>query len=321
MIDGIPIAMQSAGIFGNPVFSFIMFGGFLVFLLLFVAFLVLARGPAMQFLKAKIAGGGILISVGKDRMASVEASKYKAGAFESKSGGWFGVGLNSIYPTRKARIPIGIAFDPIGITLDPRYVKAIELLKKAALPYEIIIEKVLMDTTTNRPRRDEGGNPMTVQTKESRTQMQTLSDLQNFMKFCDYHRTSIYYDDMTTDDKIEHKKECRYCSIFEQGIEMPRETVAIQEIGGFVEKNINPAFIQANIDTAVRIALNESKAIPIKWIVLLPTIIIFSAIAAAILFQVIGTGDVGAAAPIAQSAPAVIPDVPGVPEIIPPGGA
>ena len=102
---------------------------------------------------------------------------------------------------------------------------------------------------------------------------------------------------------------------------MPRETVAIQEIGGFVEKNINPAFIQANIDTAVRIALNESKAIPIKWIVLLPTIIIFSAIAAAILFQVIGTGDVGAAAPIAQSAPAVIPDVPGVPEIIPPGGA
>ena len=193
MIDGIPIAMQSAGIFGNPVFSFIMFGGFLVFLLLFVAFLVLARGPAMQFLKAKIAGGGILLSVGKDRMASVEASKYKAGAFESKSGGWFGVGLNSIYPTRKARIPIGIAFDPIGITLDPRYVKAIEQLKKAALPYEIIIEKVLMDTTTNRPRRDEGGNPMTVQTKESRTQMQTLSDLQNFMKFCDYHKLSVSF--------------------------------------------------------------------------------------------------------------------------------
>ena len=297
-----------------------MFGGFILFLLLFIVFIFLARGPAMQFLKAKIAGGGILISVGKDRMASVEASKYKAGAFESKSGGWFGVGLNSIYPTRKARIPIGIAFDPIGITLDPRYVKAIEQLKKAQLPYEVIIEKVLMDTTTNRPRRDEGGNPMTVQTKESRTQMQTLSDLQNFMKFCDYHRSSIYYDDMDMDDKIEHKKSCRYCSIFEQGIEMPRETVAIQEIGGFVEKNINPAFIQANIDTAVRIALNEQKSIPVKWIVLLPTIIIFSAIAAAILFQVIGTGDVGAAAPVAQQAPAVIPNVPGVPDVVPPGG-
>ena len=303
--------MQSAaGIFGNPVFSFIMFGGFLVFLLLFVVFIFLARGPAMQFLKAKIAGGGILISVGKDRMASVEASKYKAGAFESKSGGWFGVGLNSIYPTRKARIPIGIAFDPIGITLDPRYVKAIEQLKKAQLPYEVIIEKVLMDTTTNRPRRDEGGNPMTVQTKESRTQMQTLSDLQNFLKYCDYHKTTIFYDEMEKEEKVEHRRECRYCSIFEQGIDMPRETVAIQEIGGFVEKNINPAFIQANIDTAVRIALNEEKSIPMKWIVLLPTIIIFTAIAAAILFQVIGTGSVGA-----PSIPA-----PPVPDVIPPGG-
>ena len=266
----------------------------------------------MQFLKAKIAGGGILISVGKDRMASVEASKYKSGAFESKQGGWFGVGLNSIYPTRKARIPIGIAFDPIGITLDPRYVKAIEQLKKAQLPYEVIIEKVLMDTTTNRPRRDECGNPMTVQTKESRTKMESLSDLQNFLKYCDYHKTTIYYDEMEKEEKVEHKKECRYCSIFEQGIEMPRETVAIQEIGGFVEKNINPAFIQANIDTAVRIALNEEKSIPMKWIVLLPTIIIFTAIAAAILFQVIGTGSVGA--PSVPSVPAVVPDV------VPPGG-
>ena len=308
------IAMQaaSAGIFGNPTFAFIMFGGFVLFFLLFVVFLFISRGPSMQFLKAKIAGGGVLIAVGKDRMATVEASKYKSGAFESKTGGWFGVGLNSIYPTRKARIPIGIAFDPIGITLDPRYVKAIEQLKKAQLPYEVIIEKVLMDTTTNRPRRDEGGNPMTVQTKESRTKMESLSDLQNFLKYCDYHKTTIYYDEMEKEEKVEHKKECRYCSIFEQGIEMPRETVAIQEIGGFVEKNINPAFIQANIDTAVRIALNEEKSIPMKWIVLLPTIIIFTAIAAAILFQVIGTGSVGA--PSVPSVPAVVPDV------VPPGG-
>ena len=302
----------NAGIFGNPTFAFVMFGGFLVSFLIFVVFMFIARGPAMQFIKAKIAGGGILIAVGKDRMATVEASKYKSGAFESKSGGWFGVGLNSIYPTRKARIPIGIAFDPIGITLDPRYVKAIEQLKKAQLPYEVIIEKVLMDTTTNRPRRDEGGNPMTVQTKESRTKMESLSDLQNFLKYCDYHKTTIYYDEMEKEEKVEHKKECRYCSIFEQGIEMPRETVAIQEIGGFVEKNINPAFIQANIDTAVRIALNEEKSIPMKWIVLLPTIIIFTAIAAAILFQVIGTGSVGA--PSVPSVPAVVPDV------VPPGG-
>ena len=256
----------------------------------------------MQFLKAKIAGGGILISVGKDRMASVEASKYKSGAFESKQGGWFGVGLNSIYPTRKARIPIGIAFDPIGITLDPRYVKAIEQLKKAKLPYEIITEKVLLDSSTGRPRRDEAGNPMTVQTRDSRTQMDTLTDLQNFLRFCDYHKLSVSFEDMNREEKVEHKKDCQYCSIFDDGVEMPRETVAIQEIGGFVEKNINPAFIQANIDTAVRIALNESKAIPMKWIILLPTIIIFSAIAAAILFQVIGTGSV--AAP--QVPPAVI---------------
>ena len=34
----------------------------------------------------------------------------------------------------------------------------------------------------------------------------------------------------------------------------------------------------------------EQRQIPMKWIILLPTIIIFSAIAAAILFQVIGTG-------------------------------
>lgn len=306
------IAFQaaSAGIFGNPTFAFIMFGGFILFFLLFVVFIFLSRGPAWQFLRAKIAGGGVLIAIGKDRMASVEASKYKSGAFESKEGGWYGVGLNSIYPTRKARIPIGIAFDPIGITLDPRYVKAIEQLKKMKLPYEIIIEKVLMDSSTNKPRRDEGGNPMTIQTKETRTRMDTLTDLQNLLKFCDYHKSTVYYNEMTRDDKIAHKKECTYCSIFEEGVIMPRETVSIQDIGGFVEKNINPAFIQANIDTAVRIALNEQKSIPMKWIILLPTIIIFSAIAAAILFQVIGTGDVGAA----QQAAEVIPD------IVPPGG-
>ena len=169
-----------------------------------------------------------------------------------------------------------------------------------------------MDTSTNRPRRDEGGNPMTVQTKETRTQMDTLSDLQNFLKYCGYHKMSIYYEDMDKGQKTEHKKDCQYCSIFHDGIEMPRETVAIQEISGFVEKNINPAFIQANIDTAVRIALNEQKSIPVKWIILLPTIIIFSAIAAAILFQVIGTGDVGAAQ---QAAP--LPDI--IPDIVPPG--
>ena len=283
----LPIAYQAAGIFGNPTFSFIMFGGFLVSFLLMIVFIFIARGPAMQFLKAKVAGGGVLIAVGKDRMATVEASKYKDGAFTSKNGGWFGVGLNSIYPTRKARIPVGIAFDPIGITLDPRYVKAIEQLKRFKLPYEVITEKVLLDNNA-KPRRDEAGNPMTVQTRESRTQMDTLSDLQNFLKFCDYHKLTIEWDDLDAETRIEHKKDCRYCSVFEDGIEMPRETVAIQEIGGFVEKNINPSFIQSNIDTAVRIALNEQKSIPVKWIVLLPTIIIFSAIAAAILFQVIG---------------------------------
>ena len=288
----LPIAYQAAGIFGNPTFSFIMFGGFLVSFLLMIVFIFIARGPAMQFLKAKVAGGGVLIAVGKDRMATVEASKYKDGAFTSKNGGWFGVGLNSIYPTRKARIPVGIAFDPIGITLDPRYVKAIEQLKRFKLPYEVITEKVLLDNNA-KPRRDEAGNPMTVQTRESRTQMDTLSDLQNFLKFCDYHKLTIEWDDLDAETRIEHKKDCRYCSVFEDGIEMPRETVAIQEIGGFVEKNINPSFIQSNIDTAVRIALNEQKYIPVKWIVLLPTIIIFSAIAAAILFQVIGTGSVG----------------------------
>ena len=259
----------------------------LLFVVILLVFLLLARGPAMQFIKAKARGGGVLIAVGKDRMAAVETSKYKAGAFENKNAGWFGVGLNSVYPTRKARIPIGIAFDPIGITLDPRYVKAIEQLKRFKLPYEVITEKVLLDNNA-KPRRDEAGNPMTVQTRESRTQMDTLSDLQNFLKFCDYHKLTIEWDDLDAETRIEHKKDCRYCSVFEDGIEMPRETVAIQEIGGFVEKNINPSFIQSNIDTAVRIALNEQKAIPVKWIVLLPTIIIFSAIAAAILFQVIG---------------------------------
>ena len=240
----LPIAYQAAGIFGNPTFSFIMFGGFLVSFLLMIVFIFIARGPAMQFLKAKVAGGGVLIAVGKDRMATVEASKYKDGAFTSKNGGWFGVGLNSIYPTRKARIPVGIAFDPIGITLDPRYVKAIEQLKRFKLPYEVITEKVLLDNNA-KPRRDEAGNPMTVQTRESRTQMDTLSDLQNFLKFCDYHKLTIEWDDLDAETRIEHKKDCRYCSVFEDGIEMPRETVAIQEIGGFVEKNINPSFIQS----------------------------------------------------------------------------
>ena len=287
------IAFQAApGLLGNPIVSLVFLSMWLLFVVILLVFLLLARGPAMQFIKAKARGGGVLIAVGKDRMAAVETSKYKAGAFENKNAGWFGVGLNSVYPTRKARIPIGIAFDPIGITLDPRYVKAIEQLKRFKLPYEVITEKVLLDNNA-KPRRDEAGNPMTVQTRESRTQMDTLSDLQNFLKFCDYHKLTIEWDDLDAETRIEHKKDCRYCSVFEDGIEMPRETVAIQEIGGFVEKNINPSFIQSNIDTAVRIALNEQKSIPVKWIVLLPTIIIFSAIAAAILFQVIGTGSVG----------------------------
>ena len=256
---------------------------------------MLARGPAMQFIKAKARGGGVLIAVGKDRMASVETSKYKSGAFESKNAGWFGVGLNSVYPTRKARIPIGIAFDPIGITLDPRYVKAIEMLKKMELPYEVIVERVVTGGD-GKPKRDEMGQQMVMQTKEVRTKMTTLSDLQNFLKYCDYHKVDIKFDKLDDNIKLDHLKVCKYCDVRSGGIDIPRETVSIQEIGGFVEKNINPSFIQSNIDTAVRIALNEQKEIPVKWIILLPTIIIFSAIAAAILFQVIGTGSVGAPA-------------------------
>ena len=267
----------------------------MLFVVLLLVFLMLARGPAMQFIKAKARGGGVLIAVGKDRMASVETSKYKSGAFESKNAGWFGVGLNSVYPTRNARIPIGIAFDPIGITLDPRYVKAIEMLKKMELPYEVIVERVVTGGD-GKPKRDEMGQQMVMQTKEVRTKMTTLSDLQNFLKYCDYHKVDIKFDKLDDNIKLDHLKVCKYCDVRSGGIDIPRETVSIQEIGGFVEKNINPSFIQSNIDTAVRIALNEQKEIPVKWIILLPTIIIFSAIAAAILFQVIGTGSVGAPA-------------------------
>ena len=287
---GNSIAFQAAAapsLLASPLVSMIFLIMWLLFVVLLLVFIMLARGPAMQFIKAKVRGGGVLIAIGKDRMASVEIAKYKSGAFQNKNAGWFGVGLNSVYPTRKARIPIGIAFDPIGITLDPRYVKAIEMLKKMELPYEVIVERIVTGGD-GKPKRDETGQTMIMQTKEVRTQMNTLSDLQNFIKYCDFHKADIKFNDLDDGIKLDHLKICRYCDIRGGGIDIPRETVAIQEIGGFVEKNINPAFIQANIDTAVRIALNEQKEIPMKWIILLPTIIIFSAIAAAILFQVIG---------------------------------
>ena len=138
------IAFQAApSVLASPIVSLVFLSMWMLFVVLLLVFLLLARGPAMQFIKAKARGGGVLIAVGKDRMASVETSKYKSGAFENKNAGWFGVGLNSVYPTRKARIPIGIAFDPIGITLDPRYVKAIEQLKKMELPYEVIVERIV----------------------------------------------------------------------------------------------------------------------------------------------------------------------------------
>ena len=284
------IALQAApGLLGNPLISLVLLMMWLLFAVLLLVFVLLARGPAMAFIKAKAKGNAVLIAIGKDRMASVDSTKYKSGAFENKNAGWFGVGLNSVYPTRKARVPIGIAFDPIGITLDPRYVKAIEELKTMELPYEVIVERVVTDAQ-GKSKRDETGQVMVMQTKEVRPKMVTLSELQNFLKYCDYHRAEIKYDDLDDEVKLEHLKICKYCDIRMGGIEIPRETVSIQEIGGFVEKNINPSFIQSNIDTAVRIALMEQRQIPMKWIILLPTIIIFSAIAAAILFQVIGTG-------------------------------
>ena len=294
------IAFQAApSVLASPIVSLVFLIMWMLFAVLLLVFVLLARGPAMQFIKAKAKGNGVLIAIGKDRMATVESTKYKTGAFESGSSGWFGVGLNSIYPTRKARIPIGIAFDPIGITLDPRYVKAIEMLKRMKLPYEVILEKVLTGPD-GKPKRGENGQVLSIETKEVRTEMATLSDLQNLLKYCDYHKAQIKFDHLDDEQKLEHLTICKYCSIRNEGIDIPRETVSIQEIGGFVEKNINPTFIQSNIDTAVRIALNEEKNIPVKWIVLLPTIIIFSAIAAAILFQVIGTGSplpAGGAAP------------------------
>tara|TARA_R110000824_G_scaffold121647_6_gene277925 strand:- start:2280 stop:3182 length:903 start_codon:yes stop_codon:yes gene_type:complete len=284
------IAFQAAGgLLGSPIVTLVFLIMWMLFTVILLVFIMLSRGPAMAFIKAKVKGNGVLIAVGKDRMATVESTKYKTGAFESANSGWFGVGLNSIYPTRKARIPIGIAFDPIGITLDPRYVKAIEQLKKMKLPYEVILEKVLTGPD-GKPKRGEGGHVLSIETKEVRTDMSTLSDLQNFLKYCDYHKMHIKFDNLDDEQKLEHLTICKYCSLRNEGIDIPRETVSIQEIGGFVEKNINPSFIQSNIDTAVRIALNEQKEIPMKWIILLPTIIIFSAIAAAILFQVIGTG-------------------------------
>ena len=126
-------------ILGDPIVTAAFMGVsiFLIFLMVMLA--LYAKGPAMTFLLAKLRSRSVLITVGRDRMATMEPVKYRHGAVYAKAG-YFGVAQNSVYVERQSRVPLLVAYDQLAISLDPKLISAIEELKTYDIPY--IVEKI-----------------------------------------------------------------------------------------------------------------------------------------------------------------------------------
>ena len=258
-------------ILGDPIVTaaFMRVSIFLIFLMVMLA--LYAKGPAMTFLLAKLRSRSVLITVGRDRMATMEPVKYRHGAVYAKAG-YFGVAQNSVYVERQSRVPLLVAYDQLAISLDPKLISAIEELKTYDIPY--IVEKI----------NDKGELVY-----EERHKINTIQELQQFLIFAEIHRESIEIGNMDQKTRTAHLNECISCTLFESGIQLPTSTVDVQNIAGWINKNINPSFVESLVINEVKSKLLATQRLDIKWLVYLPGLVIAAGVAIVILNQLVAT--------------------------------
>tara|TARA_R110000824_G_scaffold396853_1_gene598921 strand:- start:1030 stop:1842 length:813 start_codon:yes stop_codon:yes gene_type:complete len=255
------------GIFDNPNVTLGLMGSTLILFCLLVCFILYSKGPAMTFLLAKLKSKSVLITVGRDRMATMEAVKYRHGAVYSKAG-YFGVAQNSVYVERRSRVPLMLAYDQLAISLDPKLVAAIEELKSYDIPY--IVEKI----------NDKGELVY-----EEKHKINTIQELQQFLIFAERHRESIEINGMDQKTRTAHLNECISCTLFESGISLPYDTVDIQNISQWINKNINPSFVEGLVINEVKSKLLATQRLDVKWLVYLPALVIAAGVAVLIISQ------------------------------------
>ena len=267
-------------ILNNPMVTIGLLGSTLILFGLIVFFIIYAKGPAMTFLLAKFKSKSVLITVGRDRMATMEPVKYRHGAVYSKAG-YFGVAQNSVYVERRSRVPVMLAYDQLAISLDPKLISAIEELKTYDIPY--IVEKI----------NDKGELVY-----EEKHKINTIQELQQFLIFAERHRETIEINKMDQKTRTAHLNECISCTLFESGIQLPYDTVDVQNIAGWINKNINPSFVEGLVINEVKSKLLQTQRLDVKWLLYLPALVIAAGTAVLIISQLM-------AAP--PSIPSVVP--------------
>tara|TARA_R100001086_G_scaffold105834_1_gene53241 strand:- start:2412 stop:3164 length:753 start_codon:yes stop_codon:yes gene_type:complete len=233
------------------------------------------RGPALVFLMAKLRSQIVLIQIGRDKIANVVTATYNQGSLRptGKGTGYFITANNSIFPTRAGRVPLAICYDQLATTADPRFLLAMKELEK--IPVEYFIQHI------NEKKQEIEW--------EKRTQILNITDLQDFLTWTKIHEEQIEFNSMTDETKKVHIQDCTACTLKIQGVGLPRSSIDISTIANWVSSNISPSLIDTIVETNLRIRLRQSKELNIKWLIMLPMVIIASAVAAVIITNLLAS--------------------------------
>lgn len=93
-----------------------------------VVFFVIARGPAMEFIEARLRGGMVLTVVRRDRQAAFGRVQARAGMLQTKNHGAFNLMPEAIYSA--GGVSWGIAPEKVGYIVKPEHGQVSEEMKR-----------------------------------------------------------------------------------------------------------------------------------------------------------------------------------------------
>lgn len=250
-----------------------------------IIFVMLARGPAMKFIIAKMRSQAILMIVGKDRHIDVKVASYKGGAYYSKNPGYFLASPGATYTTRAGRVAVSLGIDTLGTTLDLQVSAAMQSLKKAGVQYEVEVEEWQRDDDGNLILDQDGNRQVSIRI-DRKQGINNISDYQAFMEYLEKHRAKIAWSKMNDVEKKKHASDdgCQECRLEHFGVPLNFWTVNLHDVAGWITRVTSPAAINAQIDDKVRLERMDERGIPAKYIFIL-IIVIFGGVIAAGMYN------------------------------------
>lgn len=150
-----------------------------------VLFSVLARGPAMEFIKTRLHGGMVLTVVRRDRQAAFGRVQAQAGMVKTKRHGMFNLMPEAIYSA--AGTAWAIAPEKVGYVVKPEHGQVAEEMKKRGVgSITEIADTDEFGRVTNLKDKKEVKDPI-----EIKPQMTTFDDM---YKYCAEAANPIHQD-------------------------------------------------------------------------------------------------------------------------------